>query len=247
MNKLYSIALFLLASSVANAQDEIETAPDQYENPNTTPAGRFQMENRFTIQDAGTDSRSLILPSTNWKFGIHEQVEVIVVTDFVFDKTADSTTNGLQPLKLGLKIKLWNSKGILPDAAITMQLSIPKLASKDWKEKYLAPNFRMLFKNKINDKISLGYNIGSIWDGEVTDPQFFYTVSPKYKLSQKLECFVEAYGYYRKTSVAENWTDAGLMYLITNDIQAELSAGYELSAANGSHQYFGLAGIAFRI
>jgi len=246
MKIIYSL-LLLFGSFTVMAQDEIETAPDQYENPNTAPTGRFQMENRFTMQYNSNDANTLILPSTNWKFGINETVEVIMVTDLVLDKTPDSTTNGLQPLKFGLKVKLWKGKGLLPDASVSMQFTIPKFASKDWQAKYLAPNLRLLLKNKISEKISLGFNFGGIWDGETPDPQFFYTISPKYKISQKLEFFVEAYGYLRATSVAENWVDAGLMYLITNDIQAELSAGYELSAPEGVHRYFGLAGIAFRI
>lgn len=244
--KIVYCVIFLFAITV-QAQDEIETSPDQYETPATAPKGRFQMENRFTVQDNGKATRTLILPSTNWKFGINDNVEIIMVTDLAFDKAPDSTANGLQPLTFGLKVKLWEGKGLLPDAAISMQASIPKLASRDWQVKYVAPNLRLLLKNKITDTVSIGFNVGGIWDGETTNPQFFYSVSPKYKLSQKFECFIEAYGYLRETSVAENWADAGLMYLITNDIQAELSAGYELSSAMGMHRYFGLAGIAIRI
>lgn len=233
MKHLYYI--LLLIATGAYAQDEIETSPDQYETPATAPAGRFQLENRFTVQDDGNKASTLILPSTNWKYGINDNVEIIMVIDLVFEKTPDSTSSGLQPLTFGLKVKLWDAKGALPDAAFSMQLSVPKLASKDWKASYLAPNLRLLLKNKITDKISAGINLGGIWDGKTPEPQFFYSFSPKYKLSQKWECFVEAYGYLRQSSTAENWADAGLMYLITNDIQAELSAGYELSAMNGSH------------
>ena len=245
--KHYYFIILLFVATATYAQDEIETAPDQYETPATVPAGRFQMENRFTFQDDGTKANTLILPSTNWKYGINDNVEVIMVTDIVFEKTPDSTSSGLQPLTFGLKVRLWDAKGALPDAAISMQLSMPKLASNDWKAYYLAPNLRLLLKNKITEKVSAGVNLGAIWDGETPDPQFFYSLSPKYKLSKKWECFIEAYGYLRETSTAENWADGGLMYLITNNIQAELSAGYELSALNGSHRYFGLAGLAFRI
>jgi len=239
--------VFLSLTHSAHAQDEIETAPDQYENPNTVPAGYFQMENRFTLQDDGSNAQSLILPSTNWKFGINNNLEIIMVTDVAFNKTSDENFNGLQPLKFGLKVKLWKGRGILPDAAVSMQFAIPKLASKDWQAKHLAPNLRLLLKNKLTEKLNLGFNAGTIWDGDTTNPQFFYNVSPKYKLSKKLECFIEAYGYLRGTWAAENWADGGLTYLITNDVQAELSAGYELSSAQGAHRYFGLAGIAFRL
>jgi len=239
------LTLTLLSFTALYAQDEIETAPDQYENPSPAPKGLFQIESRFTVQDNGSGSHSLVLPSTNWKYGVNKNLEVLLVTDLVFDKTPDSITKGLQPIKLGLKVKLWDGNdGLLPDAALSMHISLPKLASKGWQATYFAPNLRLLLKNKITEKIGVGFNFGGIWDGETPEAQFFYSCSPKYKLSQKLECFIESYGYLRSTT---NWIDGGLMYLITNDIQAELSGGYELSATNGSHSYFGLAGLAFRI
>jgi hypothetical protein len=246
MKNLYIIVLFLSLSG-AYAQDEIETSPDQYETPSPAPKGIFQMENRFTVQDNRNNSHSLILPSTNWKYGITNDIEAIIVSDLVFDTTQDSTASGLQPLKFGLKVKLWDEKGLLPNAAISLQVSLPKLASKDWQATYLAPNLRLLLKNKITETVSIGFNFGGIWDGDTPDAQFFYSVSPKFKISQKFECFIESYGYLRQTSTAENWLDGGLMYLITNNIQVELSAGYELSNTEGGHSYFGLAGLAFRI
>ncbi len=192
MKNLYLIVLLFFLSTLLHAQEEIETSPDQYETPSPTPKDVFQIENRFTIQDNRDNSRSLILPSTNWKYGITDQVEAIIVTDLVFDKTPDSITNGLQPLKLGLKVKLWGGRGILPYAALSLQVAMPKLASKQWQATYLAPNLRLLLKNKITEGISAGFNFGSIWDGETPAAQFFYSFSPKYKLSKKFECFIES-------------------------------------------------------
>jgi len=245
--KKFLLLLVILYALSGYAQDEIETAPDQYENPSVAPPGRFQMENRFTVQDNGKNKHSLILPSTNWKFGINENVEIIMVTDLVYDKTPDNTTSGLQPLKFGLKIKLWDGKKLLPDAALSIQASFPKLASDSWKANYVAPNIRLLLKNKVSDKIGIGTNLGAVWDGDNPEAQFFYTVSPKYKLSQKLECFVESYGYISGIAKPEHWVDGGLMYLITNDLQAEISAGYELTQQDDAHRYFGLLGLALRI
>lgn len=245
--KIRYLTILLLLFGTLYAQNEIETSPDQYETPSPAPKGMLQMENRFTVQDNRNNSHTFIIPSTNWKYGITENLEAIIVTDIVFEHTPDSTTSGLQPLTLGLKVKLWDGQGVLPDAALSVQLSVPKLASKGWQATYLAPNLRLLLKNKITDHVSIGFNFGSIWDGELPNAQFFYSFSPKFKLSQKFECFIETYGYLRKTNTAENWVDSGLMYLITNDIQAEFSGGYELSAAGGGHSYFGLAGLAFRI
>jgi len=248
MKKLLIALSFLCSTLSAQAQEEIETAPDQYENPSMAPQGRFQIENRFTVQDNGHKSHTLTVPSTNWKYGINPNVEAIMVTNLVYDKVPDSTASGLQPLIFGLKIKLWDGKALLPDASVSVQVAFPKLAYKDWQAQYVAPNIRLLLKNKVSDKIGIGTNFGAIWDGDNPNPQFFYTLSPKYKLSKKLECFVEAYGYISGYNNPEHWVDTGLMYLITNDLQAELSAGYELtSQQDTTHRYFGLLGLALRI
>jgi len=246
MKKVYYI-LLLLCITITYAQDEIETSPDQYETPSTVPKAHFQMENRFTFQDDGKHAYSIIAPSTNWKYGITDYAEVIMVTNLAYQKIADSTASGLQPLTFGIKVTLWNGKGLLPDTAISAQLSIPKLASKDWLAAHLAPNLRILLKHKITNTISTGINLGAIWDGETPNARFFYSISPKFKLSHKWECFAEAYGYLNNANTAKNWVDGGFMYLITKTLQAELSAGYELSATDMAHSCFGLAGIAFRI
>lgn len=244
---LFLIFVTLLCPVIATGQ-EIETSPDQFETPSTVPKGRFQMENRFQYQDDGRDERSYTIPSANWKYGLNDNVEINMTTDFVNNKTADSIANGLEPVLIGIKVNLLKENGWIPDAAITTQLRIPKLGHTELQTDYLAPRLILHFKHTITEKISLGYNIGTQWDGIKPAPTYLYTISPKFQLSKKFECYIEFFGNILKNDVAENWTDVGLMYLITNDIQLEFSSGYELSTSSeNSHKYYQLLGLAFRI
>lgn len=244
--KLFLPALLLL-SFAAFSQDEIETSPDQFETPSTVPALRFQMENRFTHQKENKGTTNLTIPSVNWKLGVSTYVEINMTTNFIYNKVQDSTASGLEPVFIGAKIRLLYNKKWIPDAAITTQIQLPKLASKKLQVNYPAPRLVLHFKNKINNFINLGYTLGTEWDGEITTPAYTYTISPKFKLSEKLECFTEAYGYLTKRESPEHWADAGLMYLVTKDIQLEISGSYELTSDNHFHRYYQLLGIAFRI
>ena len=170
-----------------------------------------------------------------------------MTTDFVHNKVGDSTASGLEPVLIGFKVRLWNEKGWIPDASFTTQLRFPNLASKDLQTEHLAPRLLLHFKHSVTEKFNLGYNIGTEWDGFIPEPTFMYMLSPKFKLSDKFECYIEAFGRLPQHAKAEHWTDVGLMYLVTKNIQLELSGGYELTSQNSYHRYYQLLGLAFRI
>jgi hypothetical protein len=247
MKNQTAILACMLFSAFAFSQEDIETSPDEFETPSTVPKGHFQMENRFKYQKEEAGARLLNLPSANWKYGLTDNLEVAVVTTITNYKSPDSTATGLQPIAVGIKVKLWYEEGLLPNASFLAQVKIPKLASRDLQAKYAAPNLKLLFKNTINQNITLGYNIGEEWNGESAEPDFFYSVSPKYQLTKKLQMYIEAYGYVPQHEDAEHWIDAGLMYVIKQAIQIELAAGHELTASDHYHRYYAILGFAFRL
>jgi hypothetical protein len=247
MKQILFLLICLSSCLYTAAQDEIETSPDEYETPSTVPASMFQAESRFRYTKSEKEGLAFDIPSLNLKYGINDLLEIIVVTNLVYNKVKDSTSSGLEPLIIGLKVKLWEEKGFVPQASLSVQAALPKLASEALQASYLAPNIKLLFKNKVTESVSIGYNTGVQWDGNSPSPEYFYSFSPKLKLSDKLEMFVESYGYLSQESAPEHWGDTGLMYLISKNVQAEVSAGYEFTSINHFHQYFCLAGFAFRI
>lgn len=248
MRNLYFLALTLFLTVTAFAQEEIDTdRPDQTETPSIVPEHRFQMENGFVHQQSQKHESDLLLPTALWKFGINKNLELRLETDIIYNKFQDNTQSGLNPVIVGLKVKLWDEKGILPQASLITQMQLPKLASTELKVDYLAPEIRLLFQNTLTENADLGYNLGINWDGESTDPIYAYTFSPNISITRKLKAYVEAYGFMPAHHHAEHWADGGFMFLITKDLQIDISAGYEITSANHYHQYYESLGVSFRI
>ncbi|MFP9100597.1 transporter [Flavobacterium sp. RHBU_24] len=241
--------LLLAVSLPAFAQDnEIKTdRPDQTECADIVPAGRFQMENGFMHTKTEKGAYEMMLPTALSKFGINEKLEVRLTTNLVYTKTPDSTATGFEPVGVGCKVSLWEEKGILPKASVIGEMTLPDVASKQYKQKYLAPQIQLLFQNTVSDAFGIGYNFDMQWDGEHTEPGYEYTISPEYSLTEKLSTFIELYGFMAGHARTDNWADGGFKILIGKDMQLDLAGGYELTAHSRYHRFFETVGFSFRI
>ncbi len=248
MNKKLLTLLLLFAATFSNAQDNIETdRPDQTETVTTVPKGRFQAESGFAHTNTERNSSGTTLPEILLKYGINGKVEIRLGSEMEYLKYADSSDYGLLPVKVGVKINLWEGKGIIPETSLLANITLPKMASKKLQATYAAPEIRLLFENDISDAIQIGYNFGAEWDGESAEPTFIYTLSADFVLSKRLESFIEGYGYLPQLGRADHWIDGGFKYLITKDIQVDISGGYELTSHQHYHGYFESLGFSFRI
>lgn len=248
MKIVYALLLCCFLYQPVYSQDQIDTdRPDQTETTSIVPANRFQMENGFLHQQTNEDENELLLPTSLWKFGITNNIELRLITELAYNTYTDSTTNGLSPVVLGIKVKLWEEKGIVPQASLITHVLLPKLASKNLQAKHVAPEIRLLFQNTLTDDIDLGYNLGMNWDGESPDPIFAYTLSPAMNITKQLKAYIEAFGFCPQYRHAEHWFDGGFMFLISKDIQLDISAGYEITSQEGYHQFYESVGFSFRI
>jgi hypothetical protein len=248
MKFLYALSFCFFLCASAFSQDDIDTdRPDQTETTSIVPVNRFQMENGFLHQQTNKNDSELLLPTSLWKFGISKNIELRLITELVCNTYSDSTVTGLNPIVVGIKVKLWEEKGILPQASLITHMLLPKVASKDLQVKHLAPEIRFLFQNTLSDDIDLGYNLGMNWDGESSDPIFAYTLSPAMNLTKQLKAYIEAFGFCPQYRHAEHWFDGGFMFLIGKDVQLDISAGYEVTSHEGYHQFYESVGFSFRI
>ena len=73
-------------------------------------------------------------------------------------------------------------------------------------------------------------------------------LSPNFKLNEEFSAYMEAFGYMpQQQQHATHWVDAGFKYLITKNIQVDISGGYELTSHNHFHSYYESLGFSFRI
>jgi len=249
MVKYFISLLFLLVSisNITSAQtiQPIQTdRPSQSESPYTVPKYYIQLENGFLKETRNSSSSIIYYPSTLWKYGINERFEFRFITELASEKVDDHTTSGLKPITIGLKVNLFESKGILPMTSFIGYLATSGIGSKDFATTYYAPTFKFAMLNTLSDKITLGYNIGAKWDGESAEPTFLYTLNTGCSITDKLGGYVELYGYMPQNSKADHRFDGGFSYLVTNNVLLDLSAGLGLTE-NAPEHYFAL-GLSFR-
>jgi hypothetical protein len=254
---MYKLIITLLAVWIITSQLHAQTdslklvapidvdRPDHSESATLVPKGYFQMENGFSIED--TDPGFLYTyPATLWKIGVSENFEFRVFTQYInIQHEPNPDVDGLLPIQVGLKAKLLDQKGIVPKAALLAHLSLPGIASKQFETTYFAPSFRLAFQHAI-DRFTVSYNVGAEWNGESPRPFFIYTFSLGANIIERLGAFVEVYGDVPQ-QIEDDFRhrlDAGLTYLISDDVLADVSGGIGLSD-NAPEKYVAI-GLSYR-
>ncbi|MES2486492.1 MAG: transporter [Bacteroidota bacterium] len=247
MIQKYALLFFMLPFYML-AQKPIETdRPDQTETAAIVPTGMFQSETGFLHKKTAPHASEFQLPETLWKFGLNEHLELRLITTLLYSKAADSSALGLDPVTIGLKVNLLKEHGLLPETSLIVHMQLPKVATKKFQSEYLTPEIRLLFQNKVSSSLDLGYNLGVSWDGETPQPEYAYTISPDFKLSSTISAYIEAFGYLPSHKHADHWIDGGLKYLITKNVQLDISGGYELSSHQTHQQFYEALGVSLRI
>ncbi|WP_293892374.1 transporter [Flavobacterium sp.] len=237
----------ILGYSTSQAQTEPIQAdrPDQTETPAIVPKGMFQVETGFTFQKNDENSTSISVPTVLWKYGVNENFELRLITEFISEKIDGEKKSGLTPVLVGLKVKLCDEKGIIPKTSFIGHIGLPNAASSGYKSDFVAPEFRFTMQHTLSDKISIGYNLGCEWDGMTPETTFVYTLTTGYSISKKLGCYAELFGFAPEKDKPNHNFDAGLTYLINNNFMVDLSSGIGITD-NAPEHYFAF-GFSFRI
>jgi Putative MetA-pathway of phenol degradation len=242
------ILLVFIFSNVFYAQDikPLEAdRPDQTETPAIVPKGMFQVETGFTFQKNKSDSKTNSLPTTLWKYGVNENFELRLITELVSEVENNSNSSGLTPVYVGFKVKLMDEKGIFPKTSFIAHISLPNLASKQYKTDFYAPEFRFVMQHNLTNKVSLSYNLGAEWDGFIAEPTFIYTLTSGLSVTEKLGAYIELFGFAPQNDNASHSFDGGFTYLINPNFMLDLSSGVGITN-NAPDHYFAL-GFSFRI
>ena len=246
----YLFPLLLLLSvlnlkSIAQSLPPIQLdRPDQTECSFIVPKGYIQAENGFTYENINEDEKTIAHPTTLWKYGLNKKFEFRLITELVTEKQKAMTTTGLAQIKLGFKVNISQEKGIIPITSLIVHLSVPGISSKSFRSTYYAPSFRFTMQNKLSEKISLGYNLGAEWDEKTHTPTYLYTLTTGYELSERLNTYIEVYGFVSKNELADHRIDGGFTYLVNHNIMLDISGGFRLTS--NSPKNFVSLGFSYR-
>lgn len=247
MKNLIFIVVLVFSTSCF-CQSIIETdRPDQTETSSIVPKNKFQAETGIKHEKTDEEENEYVLPTSLLKFGLSDALELRVILEYGYVKNKEGIENGLKPLIVGAKVKLFDEKGIFPATSLLGQFQLPKVASSDFKVSHLSPEFRLLMQNKLSESSDLGYNLGAEWDGFSCQPEYIYSISPNYDITKKLKAFVETYGFLQSKHHAEQWVDGGLSFLLSDNLKLDVSGGYELTHTANYHNFFESIGFSFRI
>ena len=219
--------------------------PDQTETPSIVPKGLFQVETGFTFQKNDTSNKTNSLPSTLWKYGVNENFELRLITEFVSETLNNETSSGLNPILIGCKIKIAEEKGFWPKTSFIGHILIPNMASSNFKSDYYVPEFRFVMQHTLSDKISFSYNLGAEWDGFSPEPTFIYTVASGYSFTNKFGGYIELFGFAPQNRIAYHNFDGGFTYLINNNFMVDLSSG--IGITKNAPQHYVAVGFSFRM
>lgn len=247
MKKLLFLFCVLRCATIqAQTTDPIQAdRPDQTETPSIVPKGMFQIETGFTFQKNDEISNSNSLPTVLWKYGVNENFELRLITEFISEKINGEKNSGFTPVLIGLKIKLCEEKGIIPKTSFIGHIGLPNAASSRYKTDFIAPEFRFTMQHTLSDKLSLGYNLGCEWDGMTPETTFVYTLTTGYSINNKIGCYAELFGFAPQHESANHNFDAGLTYLINNNFMVDLSSG--IGITDNAPEHYVAFGFSFRI
>ena len=255
-----SLLIFISLKSIAqeNSNSKLDNPlvtdrPDATEASSTVGKGVLQFETGGLYESFKTNNiknESYTYNTMLIRYGLLDNLELRLGWDFVEGVTTvngnklDNVTSGLSPLLLGLKLDIAEENGAMPEIALIGHVFPVFSAGQDYRPETTGVDFRLSLSHTLNEKSSLGYNIGAQWSDDSSEAAGIYTLAYGYSISDKWGMYAEVYGDLPEDSSANHFWDAGFTYLASNDLQFDAYLG--TSITDGQDLLVGM-GLSYRI
>ncbi len=240
-------------NSTPTLEPLITDRPDATESPSTVAPGFIQVETGGfyeSFEEGGVKNETFTYNTTLVRLGLLDNLELRIGWDFVEGQTSvngnklKDVTSGFNPLLFGTKIGITEEKGWLPEIGLLGHLYLPFMASTDYRPETTGVDFRFSFAHTLSEKSSLSYNLGAQWRDDSPEAAYIYTLSYGYSISEKLGAYLELYGDFPEDNKANHLWDAGLTYLLSNNVQLDATVG---SSITDGQDILISGGISFRL
>ena len=245
---LSAFAIFGVSTEIllAQAPDLVTDRPDQTESSAVVPLGFAQIETGYLYtRDSGSSSREF--PGTLIRIGIARRVELrFGHAGFI----SSDSSSGAGDSQIGAKVNLVGESGWRPEVAVLTGFSLPT-GQASLSSGRVDPSVLVAFSHTLSSRVSLGYNIGNSWESlkKISARQRLlqYSLVFGVEITDKFGGFIEAFGNraFNSSRTPANSIDAGVTYLLADNVQLDLYAGRGLSA--GARDTFVGGGISFRL
>jgi hypothetical protein len=251
-----SLALALGAGMLhAQSVSELNTdRPDQTETAEAVPKGWLQIEVGAVFERAGDppegatfppygarNVRTWTAPAVLLRYGLFDDFELRLASAWVTESHVGSvgmdssgiperrfTERGSEPLAIGCKYQ-FTRDAPLGVAAILM-LAVPSTVAGDFPANNAAGELRISLAKDLFPWLSIGMNLAAEHVLKESRVGLHYTLVAAFGLSERLGSFIELFGS-RDTGEEQfrQRADGGCTFLITPDLQYDISAGVELN------------------
>ena len=234
MKKSILFPVLLMMTVFCYAQEEEEVffptdRPGYTWGTDVLPLHKISWENGFSIERDAEGNRTITMPSTIVRYGIFENVELRVSTDFPLHEEVGSLTKqmGISPLTFGTKIKCYDGDGLIPSIGVLAEFQSPHIGSTDFLPSHLAPSLYLIFENAINDWFYVCYNAGAEWDGETATPTTFLSLCLGFNILENLGAYAETFNYLHPEG-NEYYTEFGFCLALSPRLQLDIEADFSL-------------------
>lgn len=243
---LFSIVPILLFGQFS---ETIRTGrPGQSIGAYTLGKNVFQVQSGILYNEnvTGNSSTRSLVENTVLRLGILEKLELSSVINLQWDTfNANGTQinqNGISSMQLGGRYNILENKDAIPAIGIQGRVLLNTLSDPYKKEK-LGSSFLLATGNKLTDWLTFISNWGITWKGNNDSPESLYIFNLSFGISEKFGGFAEMYGDLQNFS--KNY-DAGVYFVINNDLQLDFSGGLQQLETIDSNWFLD-AGISWRI
>lgn len=245
-------SFLMLATTICHAQEELPIlSADRPGNTWGTEVlhwHKVSWENGFAFESSSDEGQAITLNSTIVRYGLFENMELRVGTDFLMFKEVEDehfSPLSVAPLTIGTKIKVYDGTNILPSVGLLAEFKSPHVGTKDLLPSHLAPSTYLLFENDITDWLSVCYNAGLEWDGETAIPTTFLSLGLFFGISDDIGAFVETYNYIHPEQENQYLTGFGVSWMASHRLQLDLAGDLDFKNLG---KYFSVGcGVAWMI
>ncbi len=227
--KSYLLPIFMLAFSILHqAQTIITDRPDQTEASSTVPQGSLQIESGiflgFTAEKTQS-KRQLLAPTTLFRYGIAKGIEIRVLSQFesLNNQFTSTEVNGISDLELGTKTQIFQKEDVNTEISFLSHLILP-IGSEGLSSGNFGTINKISIAHDITDKVAVGYNLGYNYFG-TGDGDFTYSLALGISVTDKVGIYLEPYGNLVDFNNHFSNFDAGMTYLLRDNLQLDFSFG----------------------
>jgi hypothetical protein len=237
------VGLIRFASAQSKLNELTVDRPGVAETPFTVAPKNYQFEIGFDYFKR-SNGDLYHLPVVLFRTGLSQKTEFRLSSRNALDKTDSRSLNMVSPFSAGIKTHVIRQKDWIPETDVLANLVVPINPTVDQSAKP-GYEFLLLFQNDFYPNSALNYNVGYLWDHVRGTNMFTISACYNYLPSEKINLFAEYFCYMPDGWWGEQGADGGITFLVADNVQLDLSAGYSL--LEGKNNLFASSGISFRI